>query len=71
MDEIASEVALLTSQTEDLTPTEVDNAAESLEAIVETNSTSPDVSISLYKLQQQFYHTSVLVNSFSFELGVM
>ncbi|KAJ8022428.1 Adhesion G-protein coupled receptor G4 [Holothuria leucospilota] len=47
VDEIASEVALITSQTEDLTPTEVDNAADSLEAIVETGSTSPDVTDSV------------------------
>ncbi|KAJ8022333.1 Tolloid-like protein 2 [Holothuria leucospilota] len=45
--EVSNELALLTSQTEDLSPTDVDNAAESLESIVETGSPSPDVTDSV------------------------
>lgn len=43
--EVSNELALLTSQTDDLSPVDVDNAAESLEAIVERGSPSPDVSL--------------------------
>lgn len=48
VDDVASEVALLTSQKpKELTSTDVDNVADSLNAIAETGSSSPDVTNSL------------------------
>lgn len=45
VEDVASELALITTQTSELEAEEIDDVAESLESIANTNSSSPNVGI--------------------------